>query len=212
MKKSILIFLFAIAISIASFAQTESYFNAYQATECAATMSHSGNADANIQLNAAASDHQVAIDYTQNCSVIAGPTLNPSSGVVVATITVDDGYDYGVVDFKVRDKINGVWQSWSTSGNNNGWMYVWPSTPGTPSGPSSPARSTNATYNISTVDGAAGYTWTITGGGYNIVSGQGTTSLTLQFTESYKYYGVSVRATSSCGSSDLASKSVYPIM
>lgn len=55
------------------------------------------------------------------------------------------------------------------------------------------------TYSISTVSGATSYTWSISGGG-TIQSGQGTLSITVNWTTVGGPYTVSVTATNTCGS------------
>ncbi len=55
------------------------------------------------------------------------------------------------------------------------------------------------TYSISSVANASSYTWSISGGG-TITSGQGSTSLTVNWTSSGGPYTVSVTASNGCGS------------
>ncbi len=61
----------------------------------------------------------------------------------------------------------------------------------------------NATYSIQPVQGAVDYTWTVSAGG-TIASGQGTESITINWTTSGGPYTVSVVANSTCASSNPA--------
>lgn len=56
------------------------------------------------------------------------------------------------------------------------------------------------TYTIVAVNGATNYTWTVSGGG-TIVSGQGTTSIDINWTTTGGPYTISVTADNACGSS-----------
>ncbi len=59
----------------------------------------------------------------------------------------------------------------------------------------------NTTYNVQSISGANTYTWTVSGGG-NIVSGQGTNQITVNWTQPGSNYTVSVVASNSCTSSN----------
>lgn len=63
------------------------------------------------------------------------------------------------------------------------------------------------TYTIAAVTNATGYTWTLSGGGA-ITGGQGTTSVTVNWTTSGGPYTLSVTADNACGSSSAATYSV----
>jgi hypothetical protein len=101
------------------------------------------------------------------------------------------------------------WSDWEY-----GYIYPIPGVPDTPSGPNNPSRGVSVTYTTSAVDGATSYNWDISGGTFNIISGGTGTSITVQFTESYKTYCVKVEADGSqCDGDGFSScKSVYPIM
>lgn len=73
--------------------------------------------------------------------------------------------------------------------------------------------SNNVVYSISPVLGATGYIWTIPAlPGINIVSGQGTNSISVNFTTSFDSLSLSVVATNICGSSFPAVKTIYSLL
>ena len=69
---------------------------------------------------------------------------------------------------------------------------------------------TTATYTTTNVVGASDYLWTIPAGA-TIVSGQGTTSITLNFTSSFTSGSLSVVARNACGSSAARSLSLLSV-
>ena len=78
-----------------------------------------------------------------------------------------------------------------------------PLTPGTITGTTNslcPSDVNNPTYSIAPVAGASSYTWTVPTG-TTIVSGQGTTSITLNISSSFVSGTLSVVANNSCGAS-----------
>lgn len=85
-------------------------------------------------------------------------------------------------------------------------------TSGVPNQPGAITGSTSlcagaTTYSIASVSGATGYTWTVSGGG-TIQSGQGTTSISVNWTTAGGPYTVSVVATNVCGNSTPATTQV----
>lgn len=74
-----------------------------------------------------------------------------------------------------------------------------PATPGNITGPTGVCPDT-ATYSIPTVPGASGYTWTVGVGG-TIISGQGSTSIDVEWASVTGTYPVSVIAQNQCGNS-----------
>ncbi len=81
-----------------------------------------------------------------------------------------------------------------------------PNPPGAINGENNPCPGQEV-YNIQPVNDATGYTWTLSGGG-TIVSGQNTTSATINWTSSGGPFTVSVTANNQCGSSLPASLTV----
>jgi large repetitive protein len=79
-----------------------------------------------------------------------------------------------------------------------------PSAPGAISGPTNACTyvgsATNAVYTISAVSGATTYNWNVPAN-TSIVSGQGTTSLTISYSSSFSGGTLSVQSVSGCGSS-----------
>ncbi len=83
-----------------------------------------------------------------------------------------------------------------------------PATPGAIAGTNSVCQNTNGVaYTIASVTNATNYTWSISGGG-TIVSGQGTTNATIDWTGTPGNYTVSVTATNSCGTSTASTLNV----
>jgi PKD repeat protein len=84
-----------------------------------------------------------------------------------------------------------------------------PSTPALISGLSEEvcAGTTNVSYSIAPVTGAIGYSWTLPAN-TTLVSGQGTTSITLNFSASFKSGTLKVAASNSCGTSGLKSLTI----
>ena len=82
-------------------------------------------------------------------------------------------------------------------------IFSTPNTPGTITGTTNslcPSAVNNPTYSIVPVAGASSYTWTVPSG-TTIVSGQGTTSITLNVSNSFVAGTLSVVANNSCGAS-----------
>lgn len=79
-----------------------------------------------------------------------------------------------------------------------------PATPGNISGPTDPCpyigTATNVQYSIRQVANAISYNWTVPAG-VTIVSGQGDTSILVNFTNAYNTGNISVAAVANCGSS-----------
>ena len=73
-----------------------------------------------------------------------------------------------------------------------------PSAPGIITGPTSVCSLTTATYSISDVFGATGYTWTLPTG-MTIASGTGTTQITVNIAPAFIYGNVIVAALDACG-------------
>jgi gliding motility-associated-like protein len=81
-----------------------------------------------------------------------------------------------------------------------------PLTPGTITGTGTTCGNDTATYFISAISNATDYTWSISGG--TILSGQGTTSITVNWGSSSGTFTVSVTAANICGGSTASSLTV----
>jgi uncharacterized protein (TIGR02145 family) len=138
-----------------------------------------------------------ALTYTWN--VPAGATL--VSGQGTTSITVDYASPTsGNVSVRAENSCGN--SSYSTLGVN----IAIPSAPGTISGNMYPdANGTGEIYSISEVNGATSYNWTVPTGS-SITSGQGTTSITVDFGTTSG--DISVRAENSCGNSSYTSSAI----
>lgn len=98
----------------------------------------------------------------------------------------------------------------NTYGNNissqNVTIATVPSAAGTITGNATVCGGTTNTYSITAVSGATGYTWTVPSGA-TIASGQGTLSISVNFTGASSG-NVGVTPTNSCGSGTAASKAI----
>jgi hypothetical protein len=81
-----------------------------------------------------------------------------------------------------------------------------PLAPGTITGTSTTCGNDTATYSISSISNATDYTWSISGG--TILSGQGTTSISVSWGSSSGTFTVSVTATNNCGGSTASTLAV----
>jgi hypothetical protein len=70
---------------------------------------------------------------------------------------------------------------------------------------------TNVIYSIAPVAGATSYNWLVPGGA-SIIAGQGTTQITVNFTNFVNNGDVSVRASNICGASPYKIKSIYAMV
>ncbi|MFM2016558.1 MAG: hypothetical protein RL007_214 [Bacteroidota bacterium] len=96
----------------------------------------------------------------------------------------------------------------TNSGNGSVTITAIPGTPAAPapfSGSNLVCAGASATYTISSVGGATGYTWTVPSGS-TITSGQGTTSINVTFGSTSG--NISVTADNNCGSSSATTYSV----
>jgi subtilisin-like proprotein convertase family protein len=82
-----------------------------------------------------------------------------------------------------------------------------PNTPGTMSGTTKLCPGVNATYSVPNVASVTNYNWTVPAG-VNIVSGQGTNSITVMATPNFVSGSVCVYAQNNCGTSAARCKSV----
>ena len=75
-----------------------------------------------------------------------------------------------------------------------------PAIPGSISGPVTACSAGDYTYSIAAVAGATSYLWTVTGTGATIISGQGTTSIVVRATSSFRSGSITVKAVNCIGS------------
>ncbi len=83
-----------------------------------------------------------------------------------------------------------------------------PATPAVPSGASAVAISSVSTYTTAVVAGATSYTWSVSNTNATITSGQGTTSITVNFNATPSTINICVAASNPCGTSASACLSV----
>ena len=116
-----------------------------------------------------------------------------STGETNHSISVDSVQNYSVT---VTDN-NGCTGSANVSTNNNNAI---PLTPGPISGTSSGICSSTQVYSVAPVDNASIYEWEVPDG-ISIVSGQGTTQLTVNVDPSFTSGDLTVAASNACGES-----------
>ncbi|MFN5031799.1 MAG: beta strand repeat-containing protein, partial [Flavobacteriia bacterium] len=134
-----------------------------------------------------------------NWTVPSGATI--ASGQGTTSVVVDFGTTSGDVSITATNSCGT-----SAAATSSVTLNTAPATPGSITGASSLCENaTNNTYSIATVSGASGYTWSVPTGA-TIASGQGTTSVVVDFGTTSG--NVSVTATNSCGTSAAATSSV----
>lgn len=179
MKKSILIFLFAIVMTIASFAQppTPTVTNSGDVCESAITFSASPTNGSIYVWEYIGIDGDVTIVYDQYSS---SPDVLSS---------VDGGKIHNVILGRVQYFKSGYgWSAWSNY--TSGYNYIEPGAASAPTGASSPAIDVPNVYTTSALDGATLYHWAVYGGDY---SGSSTTnSIPLTFYDVYTDYSIEV--------------------
>lgn len=146
-----------------------------------------------------------------NLTYTAQPGYETYNWIVPSNVTIVSGQGTAslVVNYTQPAFVSGTLQL--TAGNNCGntasstlsIVELKPSTPGSITGPanSCPYVSSVATYSIAPVAGASSYLWTINTaqtGSYTIVTGQGTTSITANFSPAYISGAVTVSSVTGC--------------
>jgi alpha-tubulin suppressor-like RCC1 family protein len=143
-----------------------------------------------------------ALNYTW--AVPAGCTLVSGQGTTSIQMTVPTGFVSGNVTVNASNCVG-------TSTNRTLTVRGIPAMPGTPTGTTVGAcPGTNRTYTITSVLGASSYTWS-TPTAMPIVSGQGTTSITVTIPPGFVTGNISVKANSACGSSALRNLSIRSV-
>jgi len=148
-------------------------------------------------------------------AVSVGYSITPVQGANSYTWTVPSGAvitsGHGTtsinVDFASNsgDVVVTPVNSCGNGGSSSMYVHVYNGVPGTPgniSGNVSPsAGSTVNVYSISPVSNASSYLWTVSPAGATITSGQGTTSVSVDFPSGTASYSICVQAVNSCGNS-----------
>ena len=70
-------------------------------------------------------------------------------------------------------------------------------------------KKTGEVYDVDPVDGATSYDWTIPSSGVTLVSGQGTSAITVNFLNGFSSGNICCRATNACGSSSYTCINVH---
>lgn len=130
--------------------------------------------------------------YWQGTTSGGTSTANPTTTQVVTSS--------GTYYFRANNSCG-----WGPEGSATVTINTTPSTPGPISGTINVCQGSSYTYSISAVPGASSYTWSVPSGS-TITSGQGTTSITVNFGSTSG--NISVYASNSCGNSSSSSLSL----
>ncbi len=132
---------------------------------------------------------------------VTGMTINSGQGTTAINVTISAGTVIGNVTCTAS---NNCGNSTTTS------MAVTkkPAQPGAITGPTSICGQSTATYSIAAVFGATSYAWTLPAG-MTIISGTGTTSITVSVSTSFIYGLVKVSAVNACGNVPATNLAVY---
>lgn len=135
-------------------------------------------------------------------SVPAGMTITSGASSNVITVSVGAGYAGGTVSVSGANACGvGTARLRAVTLNN-------PAAPASISGQASGVcGASGVVYTCATVVGATSYNWTVPAGA-SIISGNGTNSITVDFTNSYGGGNFSVVAANACGSSSARTRSV----
>ena len=134
----------------------------------------------------------------------AGATIISGQGTTSITLNITNSFTSGSL------KVAATNDCGSSQFRSLTLKSAIPSTPGAISGMTTGLCSsgiTTPTYSISGITGATNYMWTAPAGA-TIISGQGTTSITLNISNSFTSGVLTVAATNDCGSSSLRSMSL----
>jgi hypothetical protein len=166
---------------------------------------------------------QTSISGTQNnCLPLNGtfsvnPVLNATSytWTVPAGVTILSGQGTAAVNVSATADFNGnicitAENSCGSSAQNclpvNGYT-IKPVAPGSITGPGKACPGDVISFSVAAVNRAVSYNWTVPAG-VTLVSGQGTTNVTLSFGASFTGGTISVTASNGCGVSGLRSKAL----
>jgi hypothetical protein len=135
-----------------------------------------------------------ALSYTWTAP--SGTTIVSGQGTNSITLSISGSFVSGVLRVVTNNACG-------SSAQRTLNLTSIPSTPGTITGTTNnlcPSGVSNPTYTIAAVAGASSYTWT-SPAGTTIISGQGTTSVTLEVSSSFSSGTLSVIANNACSSS-----------
>ncbi|MFN0187063.1 MAG: T9SS type A sorting domain-containing protein [Bacteroidia bacterium] len=133
----------------------------------------------------------------------ANASISSGQGTTIVTVN----YSAGFVGGNLCVKANNVCGSTASSCIAVIGFSSAPSTPSTISGTSYGVCGLTRTYTVTNVSNVS-YSWSVPAGA-TIVSGQGTNSVSIQFTTSFVSGAISVVATNACGNSSARTKTVY---
>ena len=122
---------------------------------------------------------------------------NASGSSTTTSISVNFGSSYNGGNISV--KANNYCGSSANTSKSVPKLTTAPATPGTISGPETRCPSSTSTYSISAVTNALSYTWSVTGTGLSITSGQGTTSAVISAAAGFISGTVKVKAADCIG-------------
>jgi hypothetical protein len=156
---------------------------------------------------------QTGVAYS--VAAVAGATSYTWTVPSGATIASGQGSNSILVDYACGAASGNLGvttsNSCGSSGTNSVSITVATSTPAMPGAISGtnnlPAGVNGMTYSISSVSGATSYTWTVPGGA-NIVFGQGTTAIVVNYTCAAVSGNVGVSATNACGASSIRTMAI----
>jgi len=138
-----------------------------------------------------------------NWSVPTGFTITNGVGTNNITVTVGPSFVSGIVSVT---SVNACGFSPITR-NKNITLGIVPSTPSSISGSGYGVCTLTRSYSVTNVSGVS-YQWSVPNGA-SILSGQGTNSVSIQFTGSFVSGAISVVAANTCGNSNARTKTVY---
>ena len=144
-------------------------------------------------------------------------SINPVAGATGYTWTLPAGWSGTSTTNSINVTVGNAAGSISVTANNNCGnsaaqsltvaVSPLPSSPGAISGNTSVGSGQTTNYTVNTVPNATGYTWSLTGGGGTIVSGQNTNTISVNWTIQGTYI-LTVKASNNCGNSDSTSVSI----
>jgi len=133
-------------------------------------------------------------------AVPANVSITSGQGSNIVTVSVSAGYTGGTISVIASNACG------SSPARTKSLTTNLPGTPGTIAGDAGGVcNASGVVYSIASVTGATSYNWAVTGG--TIVSGQGTTSITVNF-GSFSNGSVTVQAVNGCGSSAVRSLTI----
>ena len=140
----------------------------------------------------------VAGSTSYNWSVPSGTTLVSGQGTTSITLNIPStGFTLGNLSVSA---VNGC----GASTQNTTGLSIYLPTPAAISGPSAVCGLQTSTYSIASITGAGSYNWVVPAN-TTILSGQGTTSISLSFANPYLTDSIMVQAISSCSNSSYQS-------